>query len=142
MDGFGRFSGSNPVILLVNKIDLLPHDVSLERVEKWVRSEAKLRGLDPKQVFLVSGFTGLNLKRAAAVIHELRPGRDVFVMGLSNVGKSTIVNKIWPILNPDATMNKAPKVTVSNVPGTTLATVGTASHLLLGFLFLEFICTY
>lgn len=87
----------------------------------------------------MSGFSGLNLKRVAAAIHELRQDRDVFVMGHSNVGKSTFVNKIWPILNPDSKA-RLPQVTVSPVPGTTLSSVGMPSFeilLCLGFLFLS-----
>lgn len=110
------------MILLVNKIDLLPADVSLERVEKWVRTEAKARGLSLHGVFLVSAFTGLNLKRVAQAINELRKERDVFVMGLSNVGKSSVINKLWPILNDSNSKNS--RATVSNVPGTTVASLG------------------
>jgi len=122
IDHFHRFAGGNPVVLLVNKIDLLPDDVSFVRIEKWIRTEARHRGLEPVAVHLVSAHSGLNLKKVAESIESLRGDRDLFIMGQSNVGKSSLVNRLWPLLNKQSVGK--PAVTVSQVPGTTVATIG------------------
>jgi ribosome biogenesis GTPase A len=117
----------NPVILAVNKVDLLPPDAKLPRIRDWALTQSRALGLDVVDVFLVSGAMGTNLKalvtRAATLAARYEDAR-IYLMGAANVGKSTLVNYMIkqgvllttgkgqkPIFDP---------VTVSPRPGTTL----------------------
>jgi len=56
--GLHRFVGNNPVLLVVNKLDLLPQSVNWNRVRNWVQHQAKESGLKPVDIVLVSAKHG------------------------------------------------------------------------------------
>ncbi|HZG57150.1 ribosome biogenesis GTPase YqeH [Paenibacillus sp.] len=113
--GLQRFVGSNPVVLVVNKIDLLPPGVNPNRIRNWVQRRAKEEGLRTVEVLLVSAKRGTGFERLAETLEAHRRGRDVYIVGATNVGKSTLVNRlIADYSDLDA------EVTVSSYPGTTL----------------------
>eukprot|EP01112_Ceratiomyxa_fruticulosa_P018945 TRINITY_DN6131_c0_g1_i1.p1 TRINITY_DN6131_c0_g1~~TRINITY_DN6131_c0_g1_i1.p1 ORF type:complete len:592 (-),score=117.58 TRINITY_DN6131_c0_g1_i1:46-1821(-) len=119
VEDFRSIIGSNPVILVGNKVDLLPKDIHENRVKDWLRHEAKNRGLHVNSVFLISSKKGFGIKELVRHVESLQRGRDVYVMGSANVGKSTFINKLITEyrhqrhLSPDY-------VTTSSFPGTTL----------------------
>ncbi len=113
--GLQRFVGSNPVVLVVNKIDLLPPGINANRIRNWVQQRAKEEGLRTVEVLLVSAKRGTGFERLAETLESHRRGRDVYIVGATNVGKSSLVNRlIADYSDLDA------EVTVSSYPGTTL----------------------
>ena len=113
--GLQRFVGSNEVVLVVNKIDLLPIGTNPNRIRNWVQKRAKEEGLRTVEVALVSAKRGTGFERLVETIEEHRRGRDVYIVGATNVGKSSLVNRlIADYSDLDA------EVTVSSYPGTTL----------------------
>eukprot|EP00026_Physarum_polycephalum_P000902 Phypoly_transcript_00903.p1 GENE.Phypoly_transcript_00903~~Phypoly_transcript_00903.p1 ORF type:complete len:946 (+),score=196.05 Phypoly_transcript_00903:148-2838(+) len=116
---FRQVVGNNPVILIGNKRDLLPKDIHEKRIIDWMRHEAKLRGLQVSRVHLLSSLKGEGLKEFMDDLKVLRRDRDVYVVGCSNVGKSTFINKlIKTVGNKVANLELLP--TTSPFPGTTL----------------------
>lgn len=115
LPGLHRFVGSNPVLLIANKVDLLPKSINPKKVENWIRHEAKQLGLKPVDVMLVSAHKGTGIEQAMAKIDEYRNGEDVYVVGCTNVGKSTFINRIIK----QAT-GQGDVITTSYFPGTTL----------------------
>lgn len=115
IQGIQRFVGHNPVLLIGNKIDLLPKSVKKEKVIRWMKKEAKDYGLKPLDVFLVSSHKGLGMKEAASAIDRCRNGGNVYVVGCTNVGKSTFINRIIQEVTGDGDV-----ITTSHFPGTTL----------------------
>lgn len=113
--GLPRFVGKNPILLVGNKVDLLPKNINLNRVRNWMQHEAKERGLRPADVILVSAQKGFNIDELLARIGELRRGRDVYIVGVTNVGKSTLINRI---LHDYGSADL--EITTSPFPGTTL----------------------
>jgi ribosome biogenesis GTPase YqeH len=113
--GLPRFIGNNPVILVGNKVDLLPKNINLNRVRNWMQHEAKELGLRPADVVLVSAAKGVGIDELLSRIGELRKGRDVYIVGVTNVGKSTLINRILRDYGA-ADM----EITTSPFPGTTL----------------------
>lgn len=113
--GLPRFVGGNPILLVGNKVDLLPKNINLNRVRNWVQHEAKERGMKPQDVVLVSAQKGIGIDELLARIGELRKGRDVYVVGVTNVGKSTLINRI---LHDYGSADL--EITTSPFPGTTL----------------------
>ncbi|KYQ93258.1 hypothetical protein DLAC_05913 [Tieghemostelium lacteum] len=91
---FRSMIGNNPVILVGNKLDILPDDIHHDRIENWLRKEAKDRGLQVSHVKLLSSINRDGIKQFIVELENLRRGRDVFIVGCSNVGKSTFVNTL------------------------------------------------
>ncbi|WP_027963502.1 ribosome biogenesis GTPase YqeH [Halalkalibacillus halophilus] len=110
-----RFVGDNPVVLVGNKVDLLPHSVNLNKVKQWMKKTAKDFGLTVKDVYLVSSTSGVGMDETAFEIERLRNGKDVYVVGCTNVGKSTFINYLI-----NKSIEQQNVITTSYFPGTTL----------------------
>jgi ribosome biogenesis GTPase YqeH len=80
-----------------------------------MKQESKKLGLLPEEVFLVSAAKGMHIKETAAAIDEYRNGKDVYVVGCTNVGKSTFINRIIKEVTGEGDV-----ITTSHFPGTTL----------------------
>ncbi|KAL6072440.1 Ribosome biogenesis GTPase YqeH [Balamuthia mandrillaris] len=123
IEDFGKVVGANPVILVANKSDLLPKGMKEERVLSWVKSTAadELRLGNLRAVHLVSAKTGQGIDELSRAIERMRRGRDVFVLGCTNVGKSTLMNRL---ITKSAKGPSAKTITTSPLPGTTLNLIG------------------
>lgn len=113
--GMHRFAGNNPILLVGNKVDLLPKSVKHTKLINWMKQASKELGLRPEDVFLVSAAKGHNIKETAAAIDEMRDGKNVYVVGCTNVGKSTFINRIIKEVTGEEDV-----ITTSYFPGTTL----------------------
>ncbi|SFP19894.1 ribosome biogenesis GTPase YqeH [Salibacterium halotolerans] len=114
--GFQRYIGQNDVLLLVNKMDLLPKSINENRLKDWIRREAKEQGLKPAGIMLMSAEKKQSVEEAAAKMDELRGGKDVYITGCTNVGKSTFINALIEAFGGDEEQH----ITASGYPGTTL----------------------
>lgn len=115
LPGLHRFVGNNPIILIGNKADLLPKSIKKNRLIHWMKKEARELGLMPIDVLLVSSTKGSHMQEALDKIEEHRQGKDVYVVGCTNVGKSTFINKIIKEVAGGQDV-----ITTSHFPGTTL----------------------
>ncbi|KGR83494.1 ribosome biogenesis GTPase YqeH [Lysinibacillus odysseyi] len=115
LPGLHRFVGKNPVLLVANKADLLPKSVKANKVINWLKREAKALGLNPVDVMLVSAHKGNGMTEVTEAIDHYRNGQDVFVVGCTNVGKSTFINRIIKQATGEGEV-----ITTSHFPGTTL----------------------
>ncbi|AJK87041.1 MULTISPECIES: ribosome biogenesis GTPase YqeH [Lysinibacillus] len=115
LPGLHRFVGKNPVLLIANKADLLPKSVKPKKVINWLKREAKALGLQPVDVLLVSAHKGKGMAEAMEAIDEYRQGQNVYVVGCTNVGKSTFINRIIKQATGEGEV-----ITTSHFPGTTL----------------------
>jgi len=115
LPGIQRFAGKNPVLLIGNKADLVPKSVKQRKLIDWMKKESRELGLNPIDVSLVSAVKGYNIREAAAAIDEYRNGKDVYIVGCTNVGKSTFINRIIKEVTGEGDV-----ITTSHFPGTTL----------------------
>lgn len=115
ISGLQRFVGNNPVLLVVNKIDLLPKSTNFNRLRNWVQKQAKAQGLRTVDVVLCSAAKRTGFDRVIEAIQTYRTGRDVYVVGATNVGKSTLINRL---IRDYSDLDQ--ELTVSRYPGTTL----------------------
>ncbi|MBY0123867.1 ribosome biogenesis GTPase YqeH [Bacillus sp. S/N-304-OC-R1] len=115
LPGLHRFVGKNKILLVGNKVDLLPKSVKHNKLINWMKQEAKELGLKAEDVFLVSAAKGKNISEVASAIDEYRDGKDVYVVGCTNVGKSTFINRILKEVTGEGDV-----ITTSHFPGTTL----------------------
>lgn len=113
--GLHRFVGQKDIVLIGNKSDLLPKSIKPNKVIHWMKNQAAKLGLKPVDVMLVSAFKGHGMDEALQRIEALRNGKDVYVVGCTNTGKSTFINHIIQ----NATGEKE-VITTSHFPGTTL----------------------
>ncbi|WP_078552745.1 ribosome biogenesis GTPase YqeH [Bacillus alkalicellulosilyticus] len=116
LPGLHRFVGNNDVLLLGNKVDLLPKSLNQNRLINWMKKSAKDLGMQPVDVHLMSAHKGHGVIEAASKIDELRKGKDVYVVGSTNVGKSTFINRMIKEFGGEEEL----MITTSHFPGTTL----------------------
>ncbi len=116
LPGLHRFVGKNDVLLVGNKVDLLPKSLNQNRLINWIKKSAKELGLKPVDVMLMSAEKGQGVVEVAAEIDRIRNGKDVYVVGCTNVGKSTFINQIIKAFGGDTEQ----LITTSHFPGTTL----------------------
>lgn len=110
-----RLTGDNPIILVGNKVDLLPKSTNQRRLTDWLRSQAKAAGMKVIDVFLISSTKGHGIEELTGKIEEERKGKDVYIVGSTNVGKSTFINYLIK-----QTTGMEQVITTSYFPGTTL----------------------
>ncbi|KAL0480112.1 nitric-oxide synthase [Acrasis kona] len=109
----------NPVLIVGNKLDLLPRKRTNDaRIREWLKKQVsdhmpqltRKRHLDEfdndeelqgniksqiRGVVMVSSKTGEGMIQLANQIEKLRKGyRDVYIVGCTNVGKSTLINRL------------------------------------------------
>ncbi|KRT80381.1 50S ribosome-binding GTPase, partial [Oryctes borbonicus] len=115
------------IFLVGNKVDLLPQDGKgfLQRITDHLRNSAKEAGfanINIKHVAVISATTGFGVEDLITKLHSLwRSQGDVFLVGCTNVGKSSLFNAL---LQSDYCKSQAvdliQRATVSPWPGTTL----------------------
>ncbi|MBH0229946.1 ribosome biogenesis GTPase YqeH [Halobacillus yeomjeoni] len=115
ISGVRRLTGNNPVILVGNKMDVLPKSVNPGKVKLWLKKAAKEQGLKVEDVYLISAEKNQGIEELSKAIDQQRKGRDVYVVGTTNVGKSTFINTL---INNTSGVKDA--ITTSYFPGTTL----------------------
>lgn len=117
IQGIQRHIGYNDILILANKRDILPKSCNNTKLEHWVRRQLKEEGIKPIDVIITSAKKNMQLDRIYDEIQHYRKGRDVYVIGVTNVGKSTFINAL---LKHYANINDQNLITVSEYPGTTL----------------------
>lgn len=115
ISGLHRFAGKNPVLVVANKMDLLPKSVNKRRIKHWLQKQLADNGIKPIDIVLTSGQKKQQVDDVLMQIEKHREKRDVYVVGVTNVGKSTLINSIIASLGGQKDL-----ITVSRFPGTTL----------------------
>ncbi|MCG3400962.1 ribosome biogenesis GTPase YqeH [Staphylococcus massiliensis] len=110
-----RIVGNKPIILAANKIDLLPKQINKRRVTEWIKRTARSYGLETEAVVLLSAEKNIGLETLLETIEKYRGQDDVYIVGTTNVGKSTLINKLI-----ETSVGEKDVVTTSRFPGTTL----------------------
>lgn len=118
ISGIQRFAGSNPLVIVGNKVDLLPKSLKQSKMKQWITEQAHLVGLRPKSVYLISALDKEAVSNLMTELEKERKGKDIYIVGTTNVGKSTLVNQIISIATDEENV-----VTTSYFPGTTLGKI-------------------
>lgn len=114
-----------PVILLINKVDILPKDLRLSSTEKVTRMMGETFGLNVIGVYPISAKSKRNIEAVIGKIDKLRyPYRyskkatfdHCYVVGCASVGKSTFINSVKELASGE---NNTP-ITTSDQFQTTL----------------------
>lgn len=100
----------SPVILVVTKVDLLPRSINKEGLLKRIKCK-----LNVVSKILISSKNNFNLDLLYSEILKYKKTNNVYVIGYTNAGKSTLVNKMLKNYG-----NIVGEITTSNLPSTTL----------------------
>jgi ribosome biogenesis GTPase YqeH len=118
ISGIQRFAGNNPIIIVANKSDLLPKVHRKSKLRQWVTEQVQSHGIRPQNVYLVSALNKESVTDFMQALEKERKGKDVYVVGTTNVGKSTLINQIINIATESENT-----ITTSYFPGTTLGKI-------------------
>lgn len=116
--GIQRFAGNNPILMVGNKVDLLPKSLKEGKMRQWLTERAHEAGIRPKEVVMTSAVNAQSVENLMSIIEKERKGRDVYVVGTTNVGKSTLINQIIQLATETENV-----ITTSYFPGTTLGKI-------------------
>ncbi len=103
---------NNKIILVLNKKDLLPLSVTDEKILDYINKEYK-NVFDEK--IIISANKNYNLDKLMKLIEKYKTNKNVYVVGNTNAGKSTLMNKIIENYSIDTS-----EITISSMPSTTL----------------------
>ena len=97
-------------MLVINKCELLPKNITKKRVEDYVREY-----YDIKDTIKVKGGTTLHGAKSILNYLEDEDIREAYILGISNSGKSTLINDLATILDSNVS-----KINVSAKSNTTV----------------------
>lgn len=114
---FNKYLNGRKVLVLANKRDIIPSSVKDEKLLNWIKEKLSYNGIDNViDIIMASGQTNYNTDLILDKIDSLREGKDVYIIGNANVGKSTFINSLLKNYSNE-TDNF---ITTSSFPGTTL----------------------
>ncbi|KAA8533873.1 hypothetical protein F0562_031390 [Nyssa sinensis] len=119
-------AGANPIILVVTKVDLLPRGTDFNCVGDWVVETTMKKKLNVLSVHLTSSKSLVGIAAVVSEIQREKKGRDVYILGSANVGKSAFINALLKMMSykdPVAAAARKYKPIQSAVPGTTLGPI-------------------
>ena len=105
----------NKIILVLNKKDVLPKSIKEEKLISYFSENNTFF----EEIIVVSVEKNFNIDYLLKKIKTLQTSKNVYVVGHTNAGKSTLINK----LIKNYSENPTQELTMSPLPSTTLSTV-------------------
>lgn len=102
---------TNDILLVITKRDILPKNIHDEKLIEYV----KKYNLKIKDQVVISSYKNRNFDELYEKIIRYKKSKNTYVIGFTNAGKSTMINKL--IYNYS---NNNTKITTSIMPSTTL----------------------
>ncbi len=102
---------SNRLILVLTKRDALPLSVNDEKIKDYFSN----LGLDYQEIITISANKNYNIDELLRIIKLNKSSKNVYVVGHTNVGKSSLIKKMIE----DYSENEC-NLTISSLPSTTL----------------------
>lgn len=109
---------NHPIIIVGTKRDLLLKSVKDQKLKQYLKKQAAEKNLKVADILLVSATKKQGIDELLASIEKHRKKQNVYMVGLTNVGKSSLVNALI-----NAVEKSNFQITISNYPGTTLDTI-------------------
>lgn len=111
-----KLTNHNDLIILVNKVDLLPKSVKSPKLLHHLKQIIASYNLKPKSIHIMSALKYKNIDTVIDDILSQAQNRDIYIVGATNVGKSTFINTLLK----SYANTKKDIITVSSKAGTTL----------------------
>lgn len=103
---------NNDIILVLNKKDVLPNSVSDEKLLDYFSTIGEQAFIDK---IVISTNLNYNIDNLAKMIKKYRKYKEMYVVGNTNAGKSSLINTLMDYYKVDKK-----DITISNMPNTTL----------------------
>lgn len=101
----------NKILLVINKKDVLPRSVKDQKIIDYVQNTI----IDFEDIVVISSKKNYNIDLLLNKIKYYQTTSNVFVVGKTNSGKSTLINKLLKNYS-----NNTQELTISPMPSTTL----------------------
>ena len=111
-----KLTNYNDLIIIANKTDLLPKSVKEPKLLHHLRKIIADNEMKPLDVLLMSAVKYKNIDAIIEKIMKRAKGKDIYIVGATNVGKSTFINTLLKSYAD----SKRDIITVSFFAGTTL----------------------
>ena len=105
----------NKMLLVLNKKDVLPKSVKETKLIEYLDS----KNIHFEEVIVISASKNYNLDYLLKRIKYFQTSKNVYVVGHTNAGKSSLINK----LIKNYSVNNTQELTMSPLPSTTLNTI-------------------
>lgn len=105
----------NNIILVANKFDLFLSSVRVGKVKNYLMNLLHENNIKVKDVLLISAYKDEDINRLINTLVKFQDGKDIYFFGMTNVGKSSIINALIKKTMPNQKL-----ITVSNAVSTTL----------------------
>ncbi len=102
---------SNRIILVLTKRDVLPKSINDEKIKEYFSKS----GLDYQDLVIISSNNNYNMDELLFMIKKYKSSKNVYVVGHTNAGKSTLINKMVKNYSEENY-----ELTISPLPSTTL----------------------
>lgn len=108
------------IVMVLTKRDLLPKTLTVEKISQFVMSRLEQEGIVIRDLLLSGHLLKENEESILSIdyikqaMDYYREDKDVIFMGMANVGKSTILNRLNQ--NTDLTTSRNPGTTLDLVP--------------------------
>lgn len=105
---------NNDILLVLTKRDLLPRSIYDERLITYFKNLK----LNIKDVVLISSVKNINFDELYNKINIYKKSKNVYVVGYTNAGKSSMINKLlynYSSNKSDITTSMLPSTTINNI---------------------------
>lgn len=114
-----KYKENNKIIVVINKIDIFPKSVKINRVLSKIRLQLDKYNIPYDSIEIISTKNNFHFDDLIAKIKKTDSSKNIYIIGNANVGKSSIVNSLLKYYKNDTNTF----VTTSVYPGTTLKTL-------------------
>lgn len=90
-----KLSQTKPTLIVMNKRDLLPKVINDQKLLFHLKKRFKNYGLFYQDIVFVSAKKKQNIDALIEKLHAFEPTLDLYLMGATNVGKSSLLNAMF-----------------------------------------------
>lgn len=108
-----------PILVIANKRDILPRGINDDKIKEFIYKKFKQEGIEVKGIICSSAYKNYNIDEIIEACNHLRYGKDIYIVGASSVGKSSLIN----VLLKNIKNETRDLISTSPYPGTTVATI-------------------
>lgn len=102
----------NPILLVISKRDIMPKVMNEDRLLNYINNKQIIDKI------LISSYKNYNLDELYSKIKANKKSNNVYIVGYTNAGKSTLINKLLYNYSDNKTL-----LTTSILPSTTLSSI-------------------